>query len=173
VSDDNIDLFRNQLRALHRRMRREQPSMDGLSTTAYEILIAIDVADELRQPGQLGEELQMTSPNVSAALRSLEGLGLIVRRKDPNDRRKAYIEISDEGRSVIGDARQGWRAWLRDAIEHHLTDAEQELLFKSGHLMQRLAEDVEFGTSASGRPGARSNGSYARSAAGSNASGKS
>ncbi|MFF5989091.1 MULTISPECIES: MarR family winged helix-turn-helix transcriptional regulator [Prauserella] len=165
MSDDEIDLFRNQLRALHRRMRREQPSMDGLSTTAYEVLIAIDVAEEPRQPSQLGEELQMTSPNVAAALRSLEGLGLIIRRKDAHDRRKAYIEISDKGRGVIGDARQGWRAWLRDAIEHHLTDAERELLFKSGHLMQRLADDPTTART--------TNDAYARSASGSNVSGKS
>jgi len=115
--------------------------MEGLSTTAYEVLIAVDVADEPKQPGQLGEELQMTSPNVAAALRSLENLGLVVRRKDPSDRRKAYIEITDDGRAVIGDARQGWRGWLRDAIERHLTSSERELLFKSGYLMQRLADD--------------------------------
>lgn len=145
-----IDVFRRQLRALHRRMRREQPSVEGLSTTAYEVLIAIDVADGPQQPSALGAELQMTSPNVAAALRTLERLDLIVRTQDRDDKRKAYVAITDEGRAVISEARRGWRAWLRDAIDGNLTKEEQRLLFRAGDLMQRLADD--------GGPG-RTNGS--------------
>lgn len=90
----------------------------------------------------------MTSPNVAAALRSLEALDLIVRRKDAHDRRRVYVEISDLGREVISSARHGWRAWLRDAIDHHLTERERRLLFKSGYLLQRLADDADFGCTA-------------------------
>ena len=135
--------------------------MEGLTTTAYEVLIAIDVAKAPRQPSQLGEELQMTSPNIAAALRSLERLKLVERRKDPNDRRKAYMEITDAGRTLIINARQGWRSWLRDAIDSQLTKSERQLLFEAGELMQRLADDNDFDAD------------YARAATGSKPSGKS
>lgn len=141
MSDNEVDRLRSQLKALHRRMRREQPAVEGLSATAIEILIAVDSAEAPIQPSQLGAELQMTSPNVAAALRSLEALDLVARRPDPDDRRKAYVEMTDRGREVIAESRMNWRAWLRDAIYGALTESERRLLFKAGDLMQRLADD--------------------------------
>jgi DNA-binding MarR family transcriptional regulator len=38
------------------------------------------------RPGELAGELQMTTSNVAAALRSLEEEGLVARRGDPEDR---------------------------------------------------------------------------------------
>jgi DNA-binding MarR family transcriptional regulator len=83
----------------------------------------------------------MTSPNIAAALRSLESQGLVSRRKDPDDGRKAFIDMTPRGRKVIAEARRSWRAWLRDTIEYALTDSERTLLFRAGDLLQRLAED--------------------------------
>jgi DNA-binding MarR family transcriptional regulator len=141
VHDDQVDRLRNQLKALHRRMRREQPAVPGLSATSLEVLIAVDGADEPIRPGELGTDLQMTSPNVAAALRLLEGQGLVTRRPDQDDGRKAFIEMTAQGRTVVAEARRSWRAWLQDTIENTLTDSERTVLFLAGDLLQRLADD--------------------------------
>lgn len=140
VSDEDFERFRNQLRALHRRMRREQPVIEGISSSALEVLIALDGSEEPVRPGQLGFDLQMTSPNIAAALRSLEALGLVGRRPDPDDGRKALLALTREGRAVVADSRKQWRAWLQDTIDRTLTVEERRLLFLAGDLMQRLAE---------------------------------
>jgi DNA-binding MarR family transcriptional regulator len=140
VPDDEVDRLRNQLKALHRRMRREQPAVEGLSATALEVLIAIDGAGAPVRPGQLGSELQMTSPNVAAALRSLEALSLVRRRQDPTDGRKAFVGMTARGRKVMAGSRMSWRSWLREAIDGALTDSERRLLFETGNLLQRLAD---------------------------------
>lgn len=141
VYDQDFERFRNQLRALHRRMRREQPAVEGLTSAALEVLIALDGSDEPMRPGQLGFDLQMTSPNIAAALRSLELLGLVRRRSDPTDGRKALLALTRNGQAVVAESRKQWRAWLQGTIERSLTDKERRLLFEAGDLMQRLAED--------------------------------
>lgn len=141
MPEDQVDRLRNQLKALHRRMRREQPAVDGLSAPALEVLIAIDGMDRPIGPSELGADLQIRSPNVAAALRSLERQGLVKRRPAPTDGRKAFIEITARGRKLAAESRASWRGWLREAIEGALTDSERRLLFKAGDLMQRLAED--------------------------------
>jgi DNA-binding MarR family transcriptional regulator len=141
VYDEDFERFRNQLRALHRRMRREQPAVEGITSAALEVLIALDGSDEPMRPGQLGFDLQMTSSNVAAALRSLESLGLVGRTPDPTDGRKALLAVTRDGRAVVADSRKQWRAWLQGTIERSLTETERRVLFEAGNLMQRLAED--------------------------------
>lgn len=140
MPDDEIDRLRNQLKALHRRMRREQTAIEGLSAPALEVLIAVGAANEPIRPGQLAADLQMTSPNIAAALRSLESSSLITRRPDPHDGRKAIVELTPRGGQLIAESRENWRGWLRKTIDAALSDSEQRLLFVAGDLMQRLAD---------------------------------
>lgn len=122
-------------------MRREQPAVEGLSAPALELLIALSHSTSPMRPGELGSDLQMTSPNVAAALRLLEKLGLAERQPDPHDKRKALVQLTSQGQTLIEESRASWRGWLRDTLDNVLTDAERKLLFTAGDLMQRLAED--------------------------------
>jgi len=83
VPEDEVDRLRNQVKALYRRMRREQPAIEGMSITELQVLTTAARSRTAMRPGQLGDELQMTSPNVAAALRSLEKMGMVSRRRDP------------------------------------------------------------------------------------------
>lgn len=49
-------------------------------------------------PGDLSEELNITSARVAAALNGLEDKGFINRSIDPSDRRKILIEMTDTGK---------------------------------------------------------------------------
>jgi MarR family transcriptional regulator, lower aerobic nicotinate degradation pathway regulator len=57
-------------------------------------------------------------------LNDLEEEGLIVRRRDPDDRRRHIVELSKEGRSRLGAARRA-----KSAVEERLfvgLDAQQQ-----------------------------------------------
>jgi DNA-binding MarR family transcriptional regulator len=141
VGEDEIDLFRNHVKALYQRMRREQPTIEGMSRTALQVLTAVDGAPSPMRPGQLAAKLQMTSPNMAAALRALELHDLITSQPDPEDKRQKFVEATELGHRVVASNRDSRHSWLRNAMELTLTPAERALLFQAGEIMQRLADD--------------------------------
>jgi DNA-binding MarR family transcriptional regulator len=141
VREDEIDRFRNQVKALYQRMRREQPAIDGISRTALQVLTAIDSARTPIRPGQLAAQLQMTSPNMAAALRTLEVHELVTSEADSADKRQKFVTVTELGHRVVSENRSSRHAWMRDAIDRSLTAKERALLFEAGEIMQRLADD--------------------------------
>ncbi|NKJ00953.1 MarR family transcriptional regulator [Novosphingobium sp. SG707] len=138
--DEDVARLRKQVKAFHRRLQRDLPISNGLSLTTLHILATLDRAATAMRPGEIATELQMTDSNVAAALRSLESQNLVLRRSDPADGRKAFIDITDLGRSVADQTRRSYYAKLSRAIESSLTEQEQSLLLQAGMLMQRLAD---------------------------------
>lgn len=141
MRDDDIRRLRGQLKALQRRLRRlEVRPVAGLTHTCLQVLSAADRAGGSTTPGRLTADLQMTSSNVAAALRALEDAGMVVRRPDPGDGRRAFVDVTEQGRDLVAEHRRGRDAWLGRAVEAALSPAEQEQLLAAGHLLQRLAE---------------------------------
>lgn len=139
MRDDEIERLRTQVKLLQRRLRREGMPVTGLTLTAYSVFGAIARAPEDAQPRRLAEQLTMSSPNVSAALRELTSAGLIARTKDPDDARKVRIVLTDHGREMVARSRRERDSWLGQAIAALLDDEEQKVLLAAGDLMQRLA----------------------------------
>ena len=71
MRDDEVYRRQKQVKRLYRRVQRVQPVVEGLSYSALQVLVAVEQADRALRPGGLAAELQMTSSNVAAALRSL------------------------------------------------------------------------------------------------------
>jgi DNA-binding MarR family transcriptional regulator len=137
---EDVERLLRQIKLLNRRLRREQPGVDGLPTAALVVLTLAARADTPQRPGQLASELQMTSPNMAAALRTLEESGMIRRRPHPTDGRKVFVNVTKRGRDVVNQTSSSRHAWLRDAVEEMLTDDERQLLFRAGDLMERIAD---------------------------------
>jgi DNA-binding MarR family transcriptional regulator len=140
VSGQEVERLLGQIKVLNRRLRREQSAVEGLSTAALVVLTAATRADSPQRPGQLAAELQMTSPNMAAALRMLEEAGMITRHPDPSDGRKVFVHVTKRGRDVVDRTSAGRHAWLSEAVEQALTDRERRLLFQAGDLIERIAE---------------------------------
>ena len=143
MHDEEVFRLRKQIRALNRRLQRERPVVEGLSYTTLRLLLTVERSVAPMRPGQLATELQMTNSNVAAALRSLEAQGMVVLRSDPEDGRKAIVDLTKKGIKVVGETRQRYSAWLHETIEGVLTKSEQRLLLQAGFLMQRLADHAE------------------------------
>jgi DNA-binding MarR family transcriptional regulator len=138
VHDEDVRRFRQQMKLLQRRLRREVPPVPGLSRSALQVLMAIARADGAT-PGELGDELGMTSSNVAAALRELEAAALVSRARDPEDRRRVNVSTTAKGGGLVADRRQERDTWLGRAIVTQLSAEEFEVLRQAGELMERLA----------------------------------
>lgn len=75
-------------------------------------------------PSELGERLIVTRATVTGVVDSLARRGLVTRRPDPRDRRRAVIEISATGRRTLQKVRETVhrheREWLSALSEDDL-----------------------------------------------------
>ncbi len=70
----------------------------------------------------------------------LEDDGLVERRPDPSDGRRASVSLTAAGREALEADRRHREGWLVKAIEEELTPEERRTLGDSVSLLRRLAE---------------------------------
>ncbi len=78
--------------------------------------------------------------SMAQTVTDLEALGQVARRPDPDDRRRALVEMTDGGREALLADRERRVGWLANAIAEDLTPEEQALLGRAVVLLRRLAE---------------------------------
>jgi DNA-binding MarR family transcriptional regulator len=76
---------------------------------------------------QLCESLWLDPNNCVLLLNELEERGFIERRRDPTDRRRHVVDLTDEGRAAVERAEHA-REGLEDQILAGLTDDERSTL---------------------------------------------
>jgi DNA-binding MarR family transcriptional regulator len=70
----------------------------------------------------------------------LEADGFVTRRPDPDDRRRALVELTEQGRAALQADRAQREGWLARAISEELTASDVELLEGAVEILRRLAE---------------------------------
>lgn len=138
MEHEEASRLRRQLMTLQRRIRREMKTGPVALSDAL-VLGSIERHGGTASPGQLAEDLVMSTSNVAAALRSLEAAGLISRQRDSNDARRVHIELTEHGRRLVVGDRRRRDDWLCDTINTSLSPREQKILQQAGELMSRLA----------------------------------
>jgi DNA-binding MarR family transcriptional regulator len=138
VDKDDVHRLRARVAALHLRIRREAPTVDGLPRPALTVL-AVAVRRPGLTPRDVADELRMTSSNVAACLRELESAGFVDRGRDPDDGRRVLLTPTPAGRRVVAELLDERETWLGRAVSACLDDDEQELLVRAGTLLDRLA----------------------------------
>ena len=78
--------------------------------------------------------------SMAQTVAELEVDGLLSRRPDPGDRRRALVELTEEGRTVLGAERRQREGWLAQTMSEGFTGSEQEILNEAVGLLRRLAE---------------------------------
>jgi DNA-binding MarR family transcriptional regulator len=127
--------LRPTLGRLLRRLRAEQ----SLAMPHASVLGRLDrehpqcVSDLARADGVRPQSMAQT-------VRELEAAGLVRRKPDIDDRRRALVELTAAGRTALRRERLRREDWLANAIADQLTPNEQELLAEANKLLGRLAE---------------------------------
>jgi DNA-binding MarR family transcriptional regulator len=78
-----------------------KPILDelGLTYTQYITIIALWEQDH-QSVSALGEKLGLESNTLTPILKKLEGMGYLVRQRDPADERQVLLSLTDEGKSL-------------------------------------------------------------------------
>ncbi|MFC7505875.1 MarR family winged helix-turn-helix transcriptional regulator [Nocardioides sp. CPCC 206347] len=106
---------------LSARLNRELQAASGLSIADYEILVAL--TDQRSDDGvddcslrmfELGERLQWEKSRVSKQITRMEARGLVVRRHCADDRRGAFVDLTEEGMAAIAGAAPGHVELVRE-----------------------------------------------------------
>ncbi len=78
--------------------------------------------------------------SMAQTISELEADGLVTRTPDPTDKRRALIELTDEGRTTLRNDRRQRDGWLAQAILDQLDNDEQRTLTEAVAVLRRLAE---------------------------------
>lgn len=120
---------------LVRRLRAERHS--PISHTA--VLSRLEREGE-QSVSDLAQAERVRPQSMAQTVAELEQLGQLARRPDPGDRRRALVELTAEGLSVLHADRRRSEGWLAQAIANDFTAPEQALLSDALELLRRLAE---------------------------------
>jgi DNA-binding MarR family transcriptional regulator len=112
------------------------------------LLMALSyVRDHDSAPQQeLAEALCMDANNVVLLLNELEDLGYVARRRDPGDRRRHLVELTEEGFRALSSAERAQET-IEDDILRELDPDERAILWR---LLTRALQGAEPDASGSG-----------------------
>jgi DNA-binding MarR family transcriptional regulator len=108
----------------------------GLRPRHFAVLNAIALADGASQQ-QLGARLGLDPSGLVSGIDELEAIGLVERGRDPSDRRRYALRLTDEGTATLGRARRLVSEGARELLAP-LSDEEVETL--AGLLRRVLSE---------------------------------
>ncbi len=80
--------------------------------------------------------------SMAQTVSELESQGLVERRPDPDDRRRAIVELTSGGHEALEEDRGRRVGWLVSAIEE-LPVADQRVLARATSIIGRLAERAD------------------------------
>jgi DNA-binding MarR family transcriptional regulator len=78
--------------------------------------------------------------SMAQTVADLEAEGLVERRPDPGDRRRALVSLTDQGRATLAVDRGRRDGWLAGTMSDKLSAEEQAVLADAVELLQRLAQ---------------------------------
>ncbi len=87
--------------------------------------------------------LERISPqSIGATLAALETRGLVTRRADPADGRRAILSLTDSGQALLRRRRTARSELLSQALAANFTQTELKQLHLAAPLIERLAENI-------------------------------
>ncbi len=78
--------------------------------------------------------------SMAQTVSDLEAEALVERRPDPDDGRRALVELTEKGVETLHADRRRRDGWLAQAIDQDLSAEEQGVLTEAVELLRRLAE---------------------------------
>jgi DNA-binding MarR family transcriptional regulator len=93
-----------------------------------------------RSTSDLAASERVRPQSMAQTVGELEADGLVSRRPDPADGRRAVLELTDSGRRTLEADRRHREGWLIQAIADGFSEEEQQTLARAVPLLKRLAE---------------------------------
>ena len=106
----------------------------GYTEQQWRVLRVLDEFGPL-DPTQLADKAALLMPSLTRILKTLERGGAVIRKRDPDDGRRALIQISPKATKAIETATASSNAAYRDIEEQFGSENMKELLV----LLERLS----------------------------------
>jgi DNA-binding MarR family transcriptional regulator len=132
--------LRVSLGLLVRRLR-QVPGEDELTLPETSALARLDRAGPTTASA-LAKVEQISPQSMGATLGALEARGLVQRRPDPADGRRAVISVTEAGLRLLRSRRNARTQVLAEALATGFTPAEIEQLMVVAPLIERLAQSI-------------------------------
>jgi DNA-binding MarR family transcriptional regulator len=136
--DENIGELAAELRVslgqIFRRIRAEH----GFPMGQGAVLGALD-RDGPQSISDLAAGAKMRPQSMAQTVRELEDGGYVVRRADPNDGRRFFIELTPEGLALLQEDRRRRDGWLARALDEEFSASERATLAAAAPLLRRLS----------------------------------
>ncbi len=132
--------IRESVGLLLRRMRQNRP--DGELTLPESAALTRLSRGGPATPGALAKLEQISPQSMGATLAALAAKGLVERRPDPEDGRRAVMSMTEAGQQVLRDKRSARTERLAQALASGFTDAEIRQLMTAAPLLERLAHSI-------------------------------
>jgi DNA-binding MarR family transcriptional regulator len=134
-----LDLNAQLSAALHRHLQ----ATSGLSLPDYDVLVALtDVPDRSLRMYELGSRLGWEKSRVSKQVSRMAARGLVARRECADDRRGAFVDLTDLGLAAIQAAAPAHVEIVRRLVFDVLSGTQvRSLAAISAALLERLATD--------------------------------
>ena len=78
--------------------------------------------------------------SMAQTVHDLETAGLVSRRPDPADGRRAFVELTAAGLDLLQTTRARRETWLTEALERELDAGERALVHEALVLLSRIAD---------------------------------
>lgn len=139
VTDPPTTVLAHELRETLGRVVRRLRAEPGPSVGRLAVLGRLD-RDGPSSISDLAGRERMRPQSMAQIVHDLEAAGLVSRRADPADRRRAFIELTGAGLDLLRTTRAGRETWLTEALERELDPGERGLLHEALQLLSRIAD---------------------------------
>jgi DNA-binding MarR family transcriptional regulator len=137
--------------AVYLRFHRRDDKRSELSNASQAVLQHLSLTGPLTI-GEMAKHLGRAQSVVSEIALHLERSGLLDRTRDPRDRRKVLVWLSEAGLDVLERARQVLSRELLERTMAHMTSADRRALVRGVQALLAADRQVE---AAAARPGRR------------------
>ncbi|HEY4427729.1 MAG TPA: MarR family transcriptional regulator [Solirubrobacteraceae bacterium] len=138
-SSIDVSSVASELRVVLGQLVRRVRAEHGFSLAQGAVLGRLD-REGARSTSDLAAGERVRPQSMAQTVCELEAEGLISRRPDPADGRRALLELTPQGRAALQADRSAREGWLIRAISEGFSEDERDALLRAVPLLARLAE---------------------------------
>jgi len=132
------ELIFQRMFELNKKLTSKFERCTGISQSRLEILRELFFAEEITQRA-LQKKVNIDHAAVTRHLKQLEENGMVLRRKNPEDNRFTYVQLTDEGKRKVAAYCEEKQRFISNVLKGFSEEESSKLL----EILTRIQENIE------------------------------